>query len=505
MAINTIISTAQEQDYTFLPDQSSILRTSITNKITVNGVNVIVDQPKRGDIMCVTNQKVVWIDGLSIDPQQLPSEYTPVGICLLIKGNKALVWYKEKINESWSKGNRWDLEAVNDPNSDFSYDKSNTIVLHLEYLNNNGSYDVVNKTFIHLGSRKELVDALNQTLGASIYSAQFLEIDSDKPASNTSDLVVNGKFLNRVVITGAFFTSRHNDIKIYYTNQDGRVKPIIGDNTTTSADMFMCKSILSKSKTGKLNEIYLYRNNSRFGLRWQGGCCFSKFYDWVQANQNANAPTQQMTSINVAEGSVLDNKLPVTFNAFYNNQYCKPLRYHFKNYSDYLMGKMIKVPDRLSIISDFPSGKENTYKLAGCTYKNNSGGDANKPLFYWADWAAGISVNAPGLTAGNWWVPSVAELSEIMRDITYGTNSWSLNPDIINRVISKMRLEGTPNASNNAEVWPHLSASAHWWTSCTYDNKKLAFIYDNNMGVMGNSGIYNPRNFMAITLYDYTK
>ena len=62
---------------------------SDTNDVTVNGVNVIVDKPKRGDVMCVKNGQVIWIDGLSINPKQLSSEIEPVGICLKIKGNKA--------------------------------------------------------------------------------------------------------------------------------------------------------------------------------------------------------------------------------------------------------------------------------------------------------------------------------------------------------------------------------------------------------------------------------
>ena len=78
------------ESFKFLANQSSILHTVDINKITVNGVNVIVDKPKRGDIMCITkDQKVIWIDGLSINPKQLSREFEPVGICLVVKGNKA--------------------------------------------------------------------------------------------------------------------------------------------------------------------------------------------------------------------------------------------------------------------------------------------------------------------------------------------------------------------------------------------------------------------------------
>ena len=85
MAINKIYTTAEEQSFKFLTNQSSILRTSNTNNITTHGINVIVSRPNKGDVMCVTRykngdtllnaeeQKVVWIDGLSIELNQYKS------------------------------------------------------------------------------------------------------------------------------------------------------------------------------------------------------------------------------------------------------------------------------------------------------------------------------------------------------------------------------------------------------------------------------------------------
>ena len=57
MAINSVKTTAEEQNFNFLNNQSSILRTVYTNNITYKGVNVIVDKPKAGDVMCVTLHK----------------------------------------------------------------------------------------------------------------------------------------------------------------------------------------------------------------------------------------------------------------------------------------------------------------------------------------------------------------------------------------------------------------------------------------------------------------
>ena len=109
MSINLVKTTAEEKNFKFLNNQSSILHTVDTNNITYKGVNVIVDKPKAGDVMCVTlykdandnlldssRQKVVWIDGKTINSLQLDKLYDIVGICLSVKGNKAIVIFKKK-------------------------------------------------------------------------------------------------------------------------------------------------------------------------------------------------------------------------------------------------------------------------------------------------------------------------------------------------------------------------------------------------------------------------
>ena len=84
MAIIKVNNISEENSVRFLTNQSSILHRTDVNSITTNGVNVIADKPKKGDVMCVTrytdesgsllpadDQEVVWIDGLSINPAQL--------------------------------------------------------------------------------------------------------------------------------------------------------------------------------------------------------------------------------------------------------------------------------------------------------------------------------------------------------------------------------------------------------------------------------------------------
>ena len=55
-----------------------------------------------GALLPADEQEVVWIDGLSIELNQLSPELEPVGICVAINGNKAIVRYKEEFD-----GFRW--------------------------------------------------------------------------------------------------------------------------------------------------------------------------------------------------------------------------------------------------------------------------------------------------------------------------------------------------------------------------------------------------------------
>ena len=111
MAINIVKNTTEEKNFKFLTNQSSILLTDDTNTVTVNGVNVIVDKPKKGDIMCVNNGEVIWIDGLSINPKWLSQDIEPVGICVAINGNKAMVRYRKEERKSWAAACRWELQT----------------------------------------------------------------------------------------------------------------------------------------------------------------------------------------------------------------------------------------------------------------------------------------------------------------------------------------------------------------------------------------------------------
>ena len=244
---------------------------------------------------------------------------------------------------------------------------------------------------------------------------------------------------------------------------------------------------------------WYYKNNG-FKSNSYAGCCRAKYYEYINANQVV--PTGPMTSINSVpnpNSSVIWilSTLPAKKADFDSDSNCTFLRDNFASYDEYLESWMVKFPCSAGgQITEFPSGKENTYKLAKCTFRDITNGTAVRSTLYpAANWAAGISVNGPKLDEGNWWLPSVAEMTQMMRDITYGTSFWTANPDIVNSVLRKL-------TSITNSGWTMLSASTFRWTSSRYGQYD-AYNYDGNHGYLRNFGFYSADTVAPITLYEF--
>ena len=483
MAINKVNTTAEEQSFKFPKNQSSILYTADTNNITINGVNVIVDEPKRGDVMCITRykengvlldadkQKVIWIDGLSIEPTQLSQEYEPVGICFAVKGNKAFVRYREEKRVAGLSRIRVELPYSSVMNDGAEH------TLRIKLGRSYHSNPLV-LTAADTASRKAFVDKLNKwfLVNSADCSAELVELDTDLPAVDTSDVKDGDSYRNRVIVSLG---------EIGYAASNFEIEEI-GTAIRTFADNI--KSV-----------GWCYRNNGFISKFSANICCRAMYYDRVQADEDEK-PTQPVPHIDWMVRLVDFNDSP----------YCQILRDNFANYDEFFDSMMIKYPCGAGgDIIESPSGKENTYKLASCTYLDNTTGN-QEILYPAANWAASISLNAPKLGKGNWWLPSAAEMAQMMRDVTYGTSFWETEPDIVNRVIAKLT-----SISNSG--WSMLSANTYLLTSSvTFDkgssSLRTFYIYNingsltySNISNIGNyiNNITNEFDVFSITIYEF--
>ena len=469
MAINKVNNTTEEKSFNFLENQSSILRTVDTNNITVNGVNVIVDKPKRGDIMCITKykdtsgnlldadkQKVIWIDGLSINPKYLSQEYEAVGICFVVNGNKALVRYRKEMEFKWSALNRLHLSESPLMNDGIEH----TFTITVNGIQN--PHKLVSKAI----SRSAFVFNLNTWFSSyeSNYRAELVELNTDEPAKDISDIKDGNSYRNRIVINAKF---RENSF---------------GDSVFISTDNAGVSSTNGISNADFIKSIDWYYINSGYVRNMEGGCCRTKYYDYIQQKQYT--PEKEIKDLDGFSGGILNGKSPVRKKDFENHKYCQFLRDNFSNYDEYFESMLVKFPCGAGgSITELPSGKENTYKLANCTY---SYGITQKPLYPAANYAASISLNAPKLGKGNWWLPSTAEMVQMMRDINDG--------DIINRVLREL--------CSWDSNWSFLSQFTSRWTSSKcYQN--YAYFYSGERGLL-DMNYFNFIFFVSpITIYEF--
>ena len=410
--------------------------------------------------MCVKNGQVVWIDGLSINPEQLSSEIEPVGICLKIKGNKALVRYREEKEFMWSSAvNRLELPNLSIMNDGVEHSLKITI-----------NFDENPNTFVYTAStRAEFVEKLNAWFLANDtnYSAELVELDTDLPAVDTSDVKDGDSYRNRIIVNARFdldnFDYNYIDIE-----EIGEGIGAVGKH---------------------IKAVDWYYINNGFTRSFYGGCCRAKYYDYYSKYGFYPSPSQVIKSINWPETDVIN------LNAFTNSKNCQILRDNFANYDEYIDSLMVKLPcGKGGVITEFPSGKENTYKLADCTFLDNATGK-QEILYPAANWAASVDINAPKLGKGNWWLPSAAEMVEIMYDITYDTSFWETKPDIINRVLAKLT-----SISNSG--WSMLSASTNRWTSSMYSQYRVYYCSEAS-GLLADDRCYYGYTVAPITLYEF--
>lgn len=137
----------------------------------------------------------------------------------------------------------------------------------------------------------------------------------------------------------------------------------------------------------------------------------------------------------------------------------------------------------------YGTGKENTYKLA---FQKDGQNRIIYPAF---NYCASIGYDGvPGIEVGDWWLPSLNELYDLERNLTYaykyenGTISTPsrANSDPVNRALSKI---GGTEVANNAGAWSSVRYSASY-----------AWFYYGNYGYAGSNYFYSTYRAYPVTL-----
>lgn len=421
-------------------NQSSILLNSDTNDVTVNGVNVIVDKPKRGDIMCVTRykdeanrllqadeQKVVWVDGLSINPDQLSSYIDPVGICLNVDGNKAMVRYKYEDSNRYAASKQFRIQDD---------------VFMRDGETHNLSLYIDGKEF----------STYTFSISGCTSNYQFSQEFNNYLTYYKPPTLSYVKCFNLLLDEDEFTTSEYSESRVVldvsiYANDDVNSCYLIDYDGYHQIYYYFEEEPIYAYKY--VHHENLYTNNG-FSSGYNGGSilCKQMYLDFVK-EQNTY-PTSVVTNVQGSGLSYNGCVIPYCKDAFENSTYCQILRDTFATYDEYIDSFILKWPcGKGGDSQEFPSGKFNTQNI-----------DSERIYYRPAiDIAKYTGVNGPKLTRGNWWIPSIIEMGQIMKDITYGTSAWEDNTDIINTVLNKVR------KSRKCDDWDMLPANVSRWTS----------------------------------------
>lgn len=482
MTFNKVTTQAEAAKFSFLKDQSTVLHTTDTNDVNINGVNVITQTPTCGDVLCITRkmdngallgpdkQDIIWVKGLTINYAEFPDDiYEPVGIVYKVRGRTAYVRYRTEVSRFYSDCDRFDITG-----SAMTDGTAHAVDIVAKY-GDNELIKITNASFT-TSSVKEfaawLASQFAAVSGNTEVSAEYVgpnDYDGTDYEGDDGRCVVNIKFHTNWV---------WGSVAIY--------------NTGTTTSLLSASRSIARDIPSNASNV----RKSGKNIHW-GGCNYNKFLDW--ASTNGFTPTAEITNVRTF------NDNPVKRTDFENNTFCALLRNTYGTYENYIKeAEMLKWPigprtdSSMGIYAD--KGSEYTETLSKATYKDPANGRKDTPLYGPAHYCfSEIGANHSMLVPGKWHLPSSAEMFELMQDITYGTSAWNSNPDIINQVLYKLN-NNTYDASKGFR-FSLLSASTDRWASTRYD--QTSAYYYSGYGNIGNPGFCNSLSVSPVTLLTF--
>ena len=447
MAFN-IVQTQQEADkFTYKKNQSTVLYTIDTKNINIHGCNVITKTPTAGDVLCVTqrykqnsdssgwtllppqSQDIVWVKGDTVNMDVWPTEtigdikihsIEPVGICYKVRDRKAYVLYGKDVEDpddiALAKAWRFRLTNITVP--------STPVSVHIKVDNNfDHTFSVSSAT--NLRQFCIHIQTALARIGGNI-SCQYIGPHEYDPL----------------------------DTDGFYTGDDGQmvlnVKQYDIPNITISINGKDIRPILNITCNDAVNDMilwdvfYFHRNNGTvFDDTSEMTSNFDLFYEYAKTSGRTLA-AQPYSPIDT-------RSIPINEQTW-NTANAKIYRDAYGSYKKYVESCMMNLYGGLSGAT-LNEGRRHTQMLAKARYIDPEDGEV-KPLYLAPYLCNNVSVNAIGLEAGRWWMPSIGELSEL-----FSGTIESNNIDMINSVVGKLGIFYFNKINPYDSDYKHLSCT----------------------------------------------
>ena len=390
--------------------------------------NIITRYPKHGDILVLdAGKQKKFITLESYSNISLPSSWTVVGVVEWARGKKCLCVHKTNASKKWAEKFLWKIEGYSLDGTDHSVTFT------------------INKVSCSVTYNATDLAALASQLNAVVKATDF--------GGHSYSVYVRGDVL---VLQHDTYTTH-----LAVTASGVSVSAYVGSELTVTAVM--------ERYNGNRGGEGVVVNLNRALINFKS--------DISSGTYN---PSTDVTS--------LSRTYPICLPAYlgtsqYQSDHCAFLRSYYgegeEGWIKFMQRMMVVSPSSFGIM--IQDGRENTYALAGQTYTDRDSGE-QKPLYPAFDYAAAVGYDCDGLREGDWYLPSMSEVADIMEDVTY--------PAIYENGASKSvaRAAADPvNRALNAIGGSAIGNSSYVWSSCRYGSNN-AWYYN---------GVY------AFASYDY--
>ena len=326
--------------------------------------NITVRVPKRGDIVVIDADKNYQYIALeTFSALALPSSWQVVGEVFKVRGENVYVRHKTAALKKWVEVFLWKITG-------YSLDGADHTV----------SFTINSKTCSVTYNAADLASLATQ-LNAAVSAFDF------------------GGHNYTVYVRGDDLVLQHNTYTIYLgVSASGvSVTQNVGPELTPSITM-------------------LRRNGSRSNE----GSIFNRdrslIYFMKDLSSSNHNPSSDVTS--------LQSRYPICLPAYlgtskYQSDHCALLRSHYgegvEGWLKFMRGMGVVNPWDYGVMAQ--DGKTNTYALAGQTYLASDG--TQETLYPAFDYCADVEYDCDGLRKGDWYLPGIDAVADMVADITY--------------------------------------------------------------------------------------
>lgn len=372
--------------------------------------NVITKYPKHGDILVLDADKQKrFITLESYSDIALPASWTKVGVVEWVRGRKCFCVHKTNSSQKWAEKFLWKIEGYSLDGADHSVTFT------------------INKVSCSVTYNATDIASLASQLNAVVKATDF------------------GGHSYSVYERGGVLVLQHDTYTTYLgvTASGVSVSAYVGSELTATATM----ERYNGARSGEGAVINLNRALISF---------------MSDTSSEAYNPSTDITS--------LSRTYPICLPAYlgtsqYQSDHCAFLRAYYgegeEGWLKFMQRQMAVNPSSFGIMPQ--DGKTNTYALAGQTYTDRDSGE-QKPLYPAFDYAAAVGYDCDGLREGDWYLPSMSEVADIMEDVTYPAKyengaSKSVaraDADPVNRALNAI---GGSSIGNSSYVWSSCRSS----------------------------------------------